>query len=146
MDQVVHNYPTIIAGSRGITSMAALYAAIDASGFTITEVVSGMAERSPDMLGVGYARTKGIPYKPFPALWENLDAPWVVVGRRRDGSQFNKVAGLARNQEMADYVVAHARGIGRGQLLALWDGRSTGTDDMIKRATKAQLRVYVHRV
>lgn len=31
-------------------------------------------------------------------------------------------------------------------LLAIWDGKSNGTRDMIKRATKLRLLVYVHNI
>ena len=77
---------TIIAGSRSIGVPAVVHAAIDASGFEITEVVSGTA-RGVDRLGEVWARLKGIPIKQFPANW-------TVYGKR---------AGYLRNVQMAEY-------------------------------------------
>lgn len=124
--------------------MAILEAAITASGFRITEVVSGMADRSPDMLGVAWARQHMVRIARFPARWGDMDASWVVPAKRRDGTPYNKVAGLLRNQQMAEYAAREARGKGNGQLLALWDGKSPGTRDMIARAHRERLTVFVH--
>jgi hypothetical protein len=87
---------TIIAGSRNIVEYQALLDAIEASGFEITEVVSGGA-RGVDSLGERYAKEKGISLKIFPADWESH-------GRK---------AGIMRNTEMAHYADA---------LIAVWDG------------------------
>ena len=113
---------TIIAGSRGITDIATVAAAIVASGFQdqITEVVSGAA-RGVDRLGEQWAASVGIPVKSCPADW------------RRHG----RGAGLIRNREMADYA---------GALIAVWDGQSRGTRSMIELAEDRGLTVYVHIV
>ena len=68
----------IIAGGRCFEDMVALVAAIKASGFEITEVVSGTApdykkamrgekQVGADILGVYWARANGIPERIFPA-------------------------------------------------------------------------------
>lgn len=112
----------IIAGSRSITSMHHVEAAIQASQFCITEVVSGGA-RGVDSLAVEWAFTNDVAYKIFSVeSWR-----WATDPR----------AGHKRNQKMADYADA---------LIAVWNGESTGTADMIRRARAAGLLVYVYRV
>lgn len=72
----------------------------------ITEVVSGGA-RGIDQAGEWWAATKGIPVKVF-------CADWAVLG---------KGAGMHRNVEMAKYADC---------LVAIWDGKSSGTKHMIE--------------
>jgi len=108
---------TIIAGSRGITRFSRVLNAVESSGFEITEVVSGAA-RGVDTLGEEWAWTSNIPIKQFPAKWK----------------EYGKTAGFIRNQEMADYADA---------LIAVWDGKSSGTLDMINRAKENNLKVFV---
>ena len=111
----------IVAGSRTITGTAEVWDAIRLSGFVVgkaTEIVSGGCA-GPDLKGESYARAYEIPVRRFPADWKRY-------GRR---------AGPLRNEEMACYADA---------LVAVWDGRSPGTADMIRRARAHGLRVYVH--
>lgn len=105
---------TIIAGSRGITDYAQLEAAVDASGFHITEVVSGCA-RGADALGEEYARRRGIPIARYPAKWDE------------HGRAAGAIRNVARNADA---------------LIALWDGRSKGTAHMISVANRAGLKCY----
>lgn len=92
--------------------------AIFASEFEITEVVCGGA-RGVDALGRSYAYSMKIPVKLFPANWE----------------EHGKSAGPIRNTLMADYADA---------LIAIWDGKSRGTGDMINKAKSKGLKVYVY--
>jgi hypothetical protein len=108
----------IIAGSRTITHKEVVEEAVRRSGFQITEVVSGCAI-GVDSLGEEVARDLAMPVKQFPADWRRL----------------GKKAGFLRNQQMADYADA---------LIAVWDGKSRGTQDMVRRARKAGLQVFVH--
>lgn len=108
---------TIIAGSRGIVDPKLVEEAIIASGFTITEVVSGGA-RGVDSIGERWALDNNIPIKRFPAKWH-------LHGKR---------AGPIRNSEMAEYAEA---------LIAVWDGASSGTQDMIIKAKCKGLEVHV---
>jgi len=110
---------TIIAGSRNITDLSVVRKAVERSGFSVTEVVSGGA-RGVDRLGERLARMLGVPCRVFPADWD-------AHGRS---------AGVIRNGEMADYADA---------LVAVWDGRSRGTANMISQARRRGLAVYVHR-
>lgn len=127
----------IIAGSRGINDIAHLIEAIEQSGFEITEVVSGMADNSPDMLGVVWAKQKSIPIKPFPAEWSNKDLPGAIMRVNKWGQVYNVNAGYYRNQKMADYGEC---------LIALHDGKSKGTLDMINRAMLKRLPVHVFTI
>jgi hypothetical protein len=110
----------IIAGSRSIASMEVVEQAIKESGFEITQVVSGLA-RGVDTLGLSWGKKNSIHGVGIPADW----------------GLFGRSAGLIRNQEMADYADA---------LIAIWDGKSRGTKDMIDRATKKGLKVYVKTI
>lgn len=114
---------TIIAGSRSALDYRDVVRAVrDAEtyrGIRITEVVSGGA-RGPDKNGELYAERNGIALMRFPPDWAKL-------GKR---------AGMVRNHEMGNYADA---------LIAVFDGESPGTTDMIKYARKRGLLVYVHR-
>ncbi len=112
---------TIIAGSRSITDINIINKAIEESGFasSITEIVSGEA-RGVDKLGEQWANENNIPIKGFPAKWK----------------KYGRSAGVIRNNQMAKYADA---------LVAVWDGVSTGTQDMINRAKAMSLTGYVFR-
>lgn len=109
---------TIIAGSRSIADPETVAAAVEASGFEIAEVVSGCC-RGVDRLGERWARRHGIPIQRFPADWQ----------------KHGKAAGPIRNRSMADYADA---------LIAIWDGESRGTANMIEEAEKRGLKVFVY--
>lgn len=111
---------TIIAGSRNIVEYQSVLDAIKASGFEITEVVSGGA-RGVDSLGERYAKEKGIPLKVFPADWES----------------YGRKAGIMRNTEMSCYADA---------LIAVWNGDSPGTYNMLNQAKSKGLKIYVLKV
>lgn len=111
---------TIIAGSRLITDYEIVVKAVQAANFTISEVVSGCA-RGVDKLGERYATEHNIPIHHMPAQWGKL----------------GKKAGVIRNQEMAQYAE---------QLIAVWDGQSKGTANMIDEAKSRHLKVFVYRV
>lgn len=110
----------IVAGSRTITSIEEVTRAITASGYKVTEVVSGGAH-GVDWCGEQWAKTNGKQMKRFPADWH-------THGWR---------GGLVRNEEMARYADA---------LVAVWDGQSRGTQHMIRMAQKYKLKIHVHEV
>lgn len=61
---------------------------------------------------------------------------WPVSDYRADWKKHGRAAGPIRNQEMLD--------IGKpDEVIAFWDGKSTGTLDMIKRATQAGVPVRI---
>jgi hypothetical protein len=110
----------IIAGSRTINDYGTVRAAVEASGFHVTTVVSGGA-RGVDLLGERWARERGISVLRFDANWEKH-------GRR---------AGILRNEQMVRESDA---------LVAVWDGASRGTRHVIEFAIENGLKAYVHRI
>jgi SLOG family YspA-like protein len=107
----------IIAGSRSIGSLEEVVRAIKQSGFNITEVVSGGAQ-GVDQLGKFWAYNAGIPTKQFNPHW----------------TENGKAAGPIRNREMAQYADA---------LIAVWDGKSRGTMNMIEEMQKLNKPMFV---
>ena len=110
----------VIAGSRDIIDYDVVCQAIKESGFDISLVISGGA-RGTDRLGERWARENKIPCEVMTADWD------------RGG----KSAGLRRNKEMAETGDA---------LIAVWDGKSRGTEHMINMAKLMKLQVYVKKV
>lgn len=129
----------IIAGGRNITDPKYVWDAMIKSNAKakVTEVVSGGA-RGVDSIAIAWAKRHNIPYKIFKAKWDDLDAPGAVVDVHPTFDGFyNKIAGIQRNHEMGDYAEA---------LVAIWDGKSSGTRDMIEYMKKLGKKVYVYRV
>lgn len=109
----------IIAGSRHITDVTQVWMAISQfhhdlvmSTFSegITEVVCGCA-KGVDTLGEQWAEQFSVPIKRFPADW----------------TQYGRRAGVLRNVQMAKYADA---------LLCIWDGKSKGSEHMLKAAAQ----------
>jgi hypothetical protein len=127
---------TIIAGSRDIHLAHHIAQAIAASGFPITEVVSGGATGA-DALGEMWAKMHNVPVRRFAANWSNLQVPNARVKMTPNRRVYNANAGYDRNLQMAEYAEA---------LIAVWDGKSSGTRHMIETARNKGLKVYVHTV
>lgn len=94
--------------------------AINNSQFNISEVVCGMA-KGADLAGKDWGDENGVTVKEFPAKWK----------------QFGNSAGPQRNIEMARHADA---------AIVLWDGRSKGSDHMIKVANMQGLKVFVYLI
>lgn len=109
----------IIAGSRSIEDYNIVLNAIKDSGLHINTVVSGTAT-GVDKLGEKFAKYFDIPVKYFPAEW----------------NKYGKSAGYKRNEQMAEYADA---------LIAVWDGKSKGTKNMIDIASREGLKVFVYK-
>lgn len=110
----------IIAGSRSCADYELVKKAIEQSNFTITTVISGHAV-GVDHLGEHYAKQNNISVEVYPANW----------------STYGKSAGPIRNKQMAEIADC---------LIAIWDGQSSGTLNMIKTARKKQLKVFVYNI
>lgn len=110
---------TIIAGSRTAT-IGDVLNAMKFCPFTgdISVVISGKA-KGADLGGKKWAERNHIPFEEYPADWNT----------------HGKSAGYIRNTLMAKNGEA---------LIAVWDGMSKGTKNMINLARKAGLKVYVH--
>ena len=111
---------TIIAGSRNLDKPEYVEEAIRECGWEVTGVVSGGA-RGVDQQGEHYARLNGLPVFLFPAY----------------GGLHGKAAGAIRNRQMAENAEA---------LIAIWDGQSKGTKNMIDIATRKGLKVYIKTI
>jgi len=133
---------TIIAGSRECTDYDLMCEVIEKakeSGITITTIISGEC-RGVDKMGEKYAEEKGLNLISFPAKWSDIEVEGAVIKEKMNPwkkkmEKYNSVAGFQRNQLMADNADA---------LIAI-DLGTNGTGDMIKRAEKAGLKVYIHR-
>ena len=91
--------------------------AIKESKFKIDTVISGGA-RGADSLGERWANENKKELLRFPADW----------------GKYGRAAGHIRNAEMAKNADA---------LIAIWDGESRGTKDMINKAKKHGLQIYI---
>ncbi len=111
----------IICGSRNVSEADAVFLVIDAireSGWSncIKEVIHGDA-RGIDSVADAVCRQKH-KVTPVPAEWD----------------KFGNSAGPIRNKKMADMADA---------VIAIWDGKSPGTSNMIQTACKAGLPVFI---
>lgn len=117
-----------IVGGRDFVNFDLLEFKLRPFKASITLIVSGAADGA-DTLGVTYAKKYGIPYKEFPADWDDLTVEPCVIKKGKGGKPYNALAGFNRNQSIvdnADFVIA------------FWDGKSKGTRDTIGRANKAK--------
>lgn len=114
---------TIIAGSRNIDNYDLLLHVLDLArkdGIVPTKIISGGA-KGVDALAIWYADSNEYPLSIMNAKWH----------------AYGKSAGIIRNEEMAKEADA---------LIAIWDGKSPGTKNMIETARKYNLRIYVYTV
>lgn len=109
---------TIIAGSRGIKNQALLDKIMTEHEGTVSKVVSGAAP-GVDRMGETWAKSKGVEIDSRPADWD----------------KHGKRAGMLRNLEMAKNAE---------RLIAIWDGESKGTRQMINEARAKGLEVWVY--
>ena len=124
----------IICGPRNFNDYNIVKQAIIASGFKITEVVSGGAD-GVDMLGVRWAKEQKIKVHIMEAKWKDLDAPHAEIAINKWEQKYNKNAGFQRNSEMVEYVSP------KGGVIAIITG-SHGTADTVKKAKAAGLKVF----
>lgn len=110
---------TIIAGSRTISDLSVINIAVQASGFHISVVVEGEA-KGVDSLAKLWAEANGIPVTEFKADWR----------------RFGRGAGPIRNEQMAKFADG---------LIAIWDGQSPGTKNMIALGEELGLKVFVFK-
>jgi len=114
---------TIIAGSRDGVTYGDVLMAIAAAPWNPSTVVCGMC-RGADLLGKRWADENGIAVDKYPAVW-------------RPNGVYDNAAGHKRNAVMAKNAMA---------LIALWDGKSSGTKGMINLANRAKLKVFIWRL
>ena len=123
----------IIAGSRTFNDYQKLYDFCEKvlANQNDIEIVSGTADGA-DKLGEKYAKEKGYKLSEFPAKWKDLDAKPCFVKYDKNKEPYNVLAGLNRNEEMAKYA---------DSLIVFWDGKSTGSKNMIESAMKHKLKI-----
>ncbi len=109
------------AGSRTVTDYSLVLKAIESSELTITELVSGGC-RGVDELFETWAFRNNVPITQFLPAWK----------------KFGTMAGPIRNAQMARYAAESG-----GGLIAVWDGRSSGTANMLNQARLFDLHTYV---
>jgi hypothetical protein len=114
----------IIAGGRDFNDSELLTKACDSvfDECDFMEIVSGGA-RGADSLAEEYAKISGDKLTVIPADWE----------------KYGRAAGPIRNQEMLDYIKEKENPM----LIAFWDGKSTGTANMIKIAKDAGIKTRI---
>lgn len=110
----------IIAGSRDLINIADVVDAINHANIEITTVISGGA-RGVDSLGEKWAENNGVEVQRYLADWD----------------KYGKRAGIVRNKEMS--LVGDA-------LIAVWDGKSSGTKHMIDLMIKRRRPTFIWRV
>lgn len=110
----------IIAGSRHIEDYDLVKQAYIQADFPISKIVSGKAN-GVDTLGERLVKELKVPVLEYPADWD----------------KYGKSAGYIRNKEMA--IVADA-------LIAIWDGESKGTKNMIEIMKSMGKKVFVKTV
>lgn len=110
----------IIAGSRTCTDYSFLESAIKESGFEITAVYCGGAKGADD-LGLAWAEANKI----------------ICVFCNPEWWKYGNYAGNLRNIDMGKQADA---------LIALWDGKSTGTKHMITTMKIYEKPVFVKRM
>ncbi len=107
----------VIAGSRTISNLSLLEEVVERCGYEITTVISGTA-RGVDLLGEQWASKYKKSVIRMPANWD----------------KHGKAAGPIRNAEMAEIADA---------AIIIWDGKSTGTKNMIENMKKLRKPYYL---
>lgn len=123
----------IIAGSRGLLVFSEMIEDLrQFHGIKITEVVSGGAA-GIDKSGEYFAGRFNIPVKQFIPDWNDLTHPDAVIRINNYNKEYDATAGHRRNTEMANYADA---------LLVIWDGKSSGSKNMLDTMKKLGKPVY----
>jgi hypothetical protein len=110
----------IVVGSRSIYDPGVVVAAVEASGFSPSVVMTG-GLNGVDDFAERWAAAHDIPVERFVA----------------DLTRYGTAAGPLRNREMLGTADA---------LIAIWDGASPGTAALIEEARRMRKPVHVHRV
>lgn len=123
----------IVAGGRDFKDSVLMCDVLNDAirGHTDIEIVSGLA-RGADMLGKTLAEASNVAVKEFPANWGDMTEPCVRKTNRY--GDYNALAGHKRNHAMGDYA---------DMLIAFWDGKSKGTNEMIQYMTKLDKPVII---
>lgn len=113
--EILRRPVTIIAGSRHITDVELVMKHLDEVPFKPVRTLCGMAP-GVDLIGRDWAQAQAIPVLDFPK-----------------DERLGKKAGPFRNRSMAAQA---------NSLILIWDGKSPGSADMLKVATKYGLLIH----
>lgn len=116
----------VITGSRHINDFNVISKILDSTLTkygTPEEFIHGNCW-GVDKIGGWWASQKRIPVKKFPADWLN----------------YGKAAGPIRNKEMAEYCSKN------DLCIAIWDGSSKGTKNMINLCENKGIKVEIHKI
>jgi len=112
----------VVCGSRYVTSYELVKEKIEQcikeNNIRIAQLVSGGA-KGVDTLAENWAIQKGIEVIRFPANWD----------------KYGLSAGPIRNRQMANYCDI---------VIAIWDGKSRGTKNMIDYSESIKKKVYIY--
>lgn len=134
-----HIHRVIVAGSRSLKNadqIGGYLARLIKPEHGSLEIVHGDADGVDAIAGI-WASSCHLTVTPMPALWDVFQGPHVVRQVGRSGREYNRLAGYDRNARLAAYGT---------RLIALWDGHSRGTQQMVLCARAAGLPVLVERL
>lgn len=124
----------IICGSRRhldgstVADLSLIEDAVQASQYEVTCVVSGAA-RGADALGAAWAEDRGLPVVEFPVLQSDIERHGFTQAARLRNARMGR---LAQQEE--------------GACLALWNGLSGGTKNMIDVSRRLRLPTHIYRI
>lgn len=123
----------LVCGGRDYDDLIGVSIVLDAMHVQtpFSMLIEGGA-KGADACASAWAWLVGVPIVQFPADWGNLSHPDAVIKTRRDGTKYDALAGLRRNQRMLDD--------GKPDLVVAFPG-GNGTADMVRRARRAGVEV-----
>ena len=128
----------IISGSRSLHDYTLIDKAIRFHKIeieSIEEVVSG-CDPGIDSLAIKWAQDNKIPINKMPAKWNDITTKPCIIKENSYG-KYNVLAGMNRNKKMGDYADV---------LLAIWDCKSKGTEQMIHYMVLLNKEIYVYEI
>lgn len=138
----------IIAGSRNFNDYALLeqqtieFINLYAEQVDTVTVVSGAA-KGADTLGERFSEEFDLDLMRMRAKWSDTKVEGAVIRTRRDGTEYNAVAGHNRNSRMAQFAIDASEAGGIGACICFWDGHSGGTQHMIQIAADSDLELCI---
>jgi len=126
----------IICGGREFKNTDFFFECMENQPFDVDMIVAGGAE-GVDTMAELFAISINMDYMIFTAYWNDLTESPLVVKTSKSGVEYNALAGHNRNKRMLDYADC---------VIAIWDGKSTGTKHMIDITKKAKkpLKVFYY--
>ena len=106
---------------------------------TDVEIVSGHNPRGADYYGERFAEKYGIKTKLFPANWNDITTPPVIIKPNFYGS-YNALAGKNRNEQMAKYATKDDIAF----LIAFCVDKSPGTKHMVSIAKRYGMKIFLY--